>query len=227
MPTVQGVGHAGRPMQREADVSLTLYLVRHGETVYNVERRLQGWCDSPLTPDGAAGVRATASDLAHHRFTAAYTSPSERAVLTAIQILAHHLTIPLVEDPDLREFGFGELEARPESDLLVRLDPYRMFVDIVGGSFAGFPGGERGPHFRSRVLRALGRIERAHPGGEVLVVSHCLTLLAYLTMVDPTLMFPPANAGVSVVEVAGDGSRRIVTASLTPEYREVPAAAAR
>src|SRR5665647_3290263 len=58
MPTVQGVGHAGRPMHREADVSLTLYLVRHGETVYNVERRLQGWCDSPLTPDGAAGVRA-------------------------------------------------------------------------------------------------------------------------------------------------------------------------
>src|SRR5665647_864118 len=108
-------------MQREADVSLTLYLVRHGETVYNVERRLQGWCDSPLTPEGAAGVRATASDLAHHRFTAAY-------------ILAHHLTIPLVEDPDLREFGFGEFEARPESDLLVRLDPYRMFVDIVGGT---------------------------------------------------------------------------------------------
>ena len=207
-------------------MSLTLYLVRHGETVYNVERRLQGWCDSPLTVNGAAGIRATAMDLAHHRLAAAYTSPSERAVLTATQILAHHLTVPLVEDPDLREFGFGELEARPESELLVRLDPYRMFVDIVGGTFAGFPGGERGPRFRSRVLRALGRIERAHPDGEVLVVSHCLTLLSYLTTVDSTLMSPPANAGVSVVDVAADGSRRIVTASLMPEHGQVPSGAA-
>lgn len=193
-------------------MSLTLHLVRHGETTHNVENRLQGWCDSPLTWHGMAGVCATATTLADRDFVAAYTSTSERAVLTATQILARHLSTPLTEDPDLREFGFGEFEGRHESELLTRVDPYEMFVDIVRGEFVGLPGGERGPAYRERVLSAFRRIEQAHPDGDVVVVSHCLTLLVYLNTIDRFLT-PPQNASVTRVTVAPEG-RRVVAPSI-------------
>ena len=190
---------------------LTLHLVRHGETTHNVEHRLQGWCDSPLTWHGMAGVCATAATLADQRFVSAYTSTSERAVLTATQIMARHLSTPLTEDPDLREFGFGEFEGRHESELLTHVDPYEMFVGIVRGTFAGLPGGEVGPAYRDRVLGAFRRIEQAHPEGDVVVVSHCLTLMLYLNTVD-SFLTPPPNASITRVTVTPDG-RRVVTPS--------------
>jgi 2,3-bisphosphoglycerate-dependent phosphoglycerate mutase len=148
----------------EAHVVLTLSLVRHGQTHYNAQHRLQGWCDSPLTPRGLAGVRTTATFLSGRPFTAAYVSPSGRAQATAREILANHPSAPLFTDPDLREFGFGDLEARPESELLERYDPETMFAEVLHGTFAGIPGGETGPEFLDRVGSAFTRIEATHRG---------------------------------------------------------------
>lgn len=119
---------------------LTLTLVRHGRTVYNTEGLLQGWCDSPLTPSGLEGVRVTAAHLADRRFVAAYASPLGRTVTTAGEILAHHPDVPLLTDPDLREYSFGELEATPEVDLWSRVDPFEMFPAVLAGTFPGLPG---------------------------------------------------------------------------------------
>lgn len=185
--------------------STTFHLVRHGETVHNVEGRLQGWCDSPLTREGVTAVRETAERLRGRDFVAAYTSTSLRAVTTAEQLLEHHPSVPLRALPQLRELGFGGLEGTREVDLLPTIDPVGMWAAVVGGTFEGFPGGETGPTFRARVLRAFAAIEAAHPSGEVLVVSHCLTLMTYLAAIDPTSTAVPRNAGVSVVEVGPAG----------------------
>ncbi|HEX7804899.1 MAG TPA: histidine phosphatase family protein [Cellulomonas sp.] len=201
---------------------LTLSLVRHGQTEYNASHRLQGWCDSPLTARGLAGVRTTAAFLAAHPFTAAYVSPTGRAQTTAHEILAHHPWAPPVIDPDLREFGFGDYEARPEVDLLARYDPDTMFAEVLGGTFAGIPGGEPGHEFLTRVRSAFGRIERDHPDGHVLVVSHGLTLRAYLAMIDARPMDPLPNASISTVEVHSDGRRRVVSLAVDPAGHGVP-----
>ena len=193
---------------------LTLSLVRHGQTHYNVQHRLQGWCDSALTPQGLAGVRTTATFLSGRPFTAAYVSPSGRAQATAREILANHPSAPLFTDPDLREFGFGDLEAHPESELLERCDPETMFADVLHGTFAGIPGGETGPDFLDRVGSAFTRIEATHRGGHVLVVSHGLTLRAYLTTIDSRPTMPLPNASISTVEVHPDGHRRVTMGGL-------------
>jgi probable phosphoglycerate mutase len=203
-------------------VVLTLSLVRHGQTEYNAENRLQGWCDSPLTARGLAGVRTTAAHLAARPFTAAYVSPTGRAQTTAHEILAHHPWAPSVTDPDLREFGFGDLEARPEAELLARYDPDTMFAEVISGTFAGIPGGEPGREYLARVRSAFARIERHHQDGHVLVVSHGLTLRAYLTMIDSRPMAPLPNASISTVEVHADGHRRVVTVALDPADQGVP-----
>lgn len=192
----------------------TLYLVRHGETEYNVQARLQGWCDSPLTAGGLDGVRRTAERLRTHRFTAAYVSTSPRAMATAAVMLAHHPHVPVREVPDLREFGFGRMEGAREVDLLPDVDPYEMWVGIATGTFAGFPDGETGVTFRHRVLRAFRAIEAAHPGQDVLVVSHCLTLMTYFASIDPAISDVPRNAGVSVVDVGA--GRRIRSVDARP-----------
>lgn len=201
---------------------LTLSLVRHGQTEYNATRRLQGWCDSPLTARGLGGVRTTAAFLASRPFTAAYVSPTGRAQATAHEILAYHPWAVPVADPDLREFGFGDYEARPEAELLARYDPDTMFAEVVRGTFAGIPGGEPGHEFLTRVRAAFGRIERDHRDGHVLVVSHGLTLRAYLAMVDARPMEALPNASVSTVEVHPDGYRRVVSLALDPAGHGAP-----
>ena len=203
---------------------LTLYLVRHGQTQYNAQQLLQGWCDSPLTPQGLAGVRTAAAVLYAHHFSAAYVSPSGRAQATAREILADHPSTPLFTDPDLREFGFGDLEASPEADLCGRYDPETMFTDVLHGRFAGIPDGETGPLFLARVRSAFTRIEERHRHGHVLVVSHGLTLRTYLTMIDPRPTRPLPNASISTVEVRLDGRRRTITVALDPAGQGMPGA---
>jgi probable phosphoglycerate mutase len=202
-------------------VALTLSLVRHGQTTYNTESRLQGWCDSPLTPEGLAGVRTTAVHLSGRSFAAAYVSPSGRAQATALEILVHHPSAPPVTDPDLREFGFGDLEARPEAELFARHDPVTLFTAVLRGTFPGLPGGEHARDYLARVRAAFARIERSHADGEVLVVSHGLTLLAYLTMIDPRPRAPLPNASVTTVQVHPHGHRLIVDVAHDPARQSV------
>ncbi|WP_448059634.1 histidine phosphatase family protein [Cellulomonas hominis] len=203
---------------------VTLYLVRHGRTVYNSEHLLQGWCDSPLTDAGRDGVRVTAGHLSGHTFAAAYASPSGRTVDTAHEILRHHPGTTLSTDPDLREFSFGDFEATPESELWERYDPYSLFGGVLDGTFAGLPGGEPSGQYLGRVAAAFDRIERAHPdGSDILVVSHGLTLTAYLTMVGYRGMGALPNASLSTVTVAADGTRTIIATGLDIAGQGVPA----
>ena len=190
--------------------ALTLYLVRHGRTRFNTEHRLQGWSDSALTEDGRTGVEATGRALSGLRFDAAYASPSGRTLATAGAILDHHPAVPLRHDDGLRELHFGDDEEQLEAEVFARTDPREVFGGILTGRGPGFPGGEGGREYLSRVARAFVGIEETHAAGEsVLVVSHGLTLMTYLMLGTDAALYPLANASVSVVEVAAGGVRSV------------------
>ncbi len=198
-------------------MTLTLTLVRHGQTMLNARRHLQGACDSPLTRTGRAGVRVTAQHLAGHRFDAVYSSPQGRAVQTAVEILKHHPDLRLTVDPGLRELSFGNYERRHEH-VLDALEPWADIVaGMVAGTHPGVGGGESGAELMGRVRDVFSRIIATHGGtsddAQVLVVGHGLTLGAYLATVDPTRWFPLPNASVSTVEVS-DGVARLVAAGV-------------
>ena len=190
----------------------TLTLVRHGQTHLNALRMLQGSSDSALTPAGHAGVRVTAQHLSTSTFDVAYTSPQGRAVTTAHELLRHHPRLPLRHDSDLRELAFGSYERRPEHELDAVQPWPELIAAVLAGTHPGLPGGESGAHFTGRVRAVFDRILTAHPGQQVLVVGHGLTLGAYLATIDRGLVALP-NASVSVVEVTG-GSARIVSAGV-------------
>lgn len=192
-------------------MTLTMTLVRHGRTHFNARRVLQGRCDSPLTRDGRAGVRATARHLASTPFTAAWASPSGRAVATAVELLRHHEDITLRTDRALLEYHFGIYEKRPERVLDEVVAWPDLVTDVLAGTHPGLPGGETGADFMGRTREVFARIARTHRDGHVLVVGHGLALGAYLATVDEVGLVPLPNASVSTVEVDPDGRARITS----------------
>ncbi len=133
----------------------TLLLVRHGETDWNADGRLQGQTDRPLSEFGRRQARQLAEELAGEELDAIYASDLARARETA-QIVAERLGLPVALDPDLREKDWGNWEGLTAVE--------RDRVEFVGESTAAH---------QERTLRALRRIAEQHPdGGRILVVTH-------------------------------------------------------
>lgn len=138
----------------------TLYLVRHGQTVFNVRRKIQGWCDSPLTDLGRAQAEVAAEYFRSHNITFdhAYSSTSERACDT-LEILT---SMPYERVKGLKEWNFGVFESESED-----LNPSLPYGDF----FKGF-GGEGELEVRKRMADTLKEIMEREGHETVLAVSH-------------------------------------------------------
>jgi broad specificity phosphatase PhoE len=156
-----------------------LLLARHGQSVSNAVRRFQGIQDVPLSDLGRRQAEALGAALKRRRIAAIYSSPLQRARLTA-EIAAAAIGAPFQCVEDLRELSLGEWEGCTVEEVRARPgDPYACWVrDPVAGMP---PGGEPLAGVQARVLRAVAEIERAHPNGDdVLVVCHGGVISAYL-----------------------------------------------
>jgi alpha-ribazole phosphatase len=190
-----------------------VYLVRHGQTTWNAERRYQGRRDAPLTELGRAQMRRLAAALASEPVQAVYTSPLGRCRWGAERIAAQHGLDPIVE-PDLAELDHGILdglrvdEMEEHVGLLVR----RWWEDPAG---VQLPGGETLEQARARAYRAFCRIVGSHPDQTVVVVAHGgVNKLILLTLLEAPLSsyfrIQQHNGAVNLVEVPREGKPRIV-----------------
>lgn len=90
---------------------MKLYIIRHGETVWNTKRRLQGQTDTQLNENGRELARITARALRDVPFDLAFTSPLQRAAETA-EIILDGRNVPIIKEERIREISFGVLEGR-------------------------------------------------------------------------------------------------------------------
>lgn len=150
---------------------MRLLLARHGQTLWNADRRFQGGSDVGLSELGRAQARALGRALGTRRVAAAYVSPLRRAVETAELALAG-TGIPIVPLAELRELSLGAWEGRTVEAIRREAgDPYAAWVRAPHDHRP--PGGERLDDVCRRVVGAVARIAAAHPDGEdVLVVAH-------------------------------------------------------
>ncbi len=148
-----------------------LYLVRHGQTPYNAERRLQGQTDIPLSETGRGQARALGERLKNEgaRFDALYCSRLKRARETA-SIVGEYLGLePKVID-GVEEIGFGLFENHTfEECAALYPEAYADFLEKGSGSNAH--GGETGSMVFERARRALLSLPEAEKGS-ALVVAH-------------------------------------------------------
>lgn len=109
---------------------MRLYIIRHGQTSWNVERRLQGRSDIALNENGRALAAQTAEGMKNIPFDLAFTSPLRRARETAELILKGR-DVPVAEDGRIIEISFGIYEGRhwTEKDTLETLDMERATED--------------------------------------------------------------------------------------------------
>ncbi|MBT2552197.1 histidine phosphatase family protein [Arthrobacter sp. ISL-5] len=140
----------------------TFALVRHGQTDWNAQRRLQGSTDIPLNDVGRGQARDAVAALSGYEWDAIVSSPLSRAAETANLIAAGLGLIVARRVPELAERSFGPaegLQAGPELDAL----------RIPGG---GFHGAESEDQAASRGLASLEALAEEFRGGRVLVVAH-------------------------------------------------------
>jgi alpha-ribazole phosphatase/probable phosphoglycerate mutase len=150
---------------------MRLLLARHGESIWNAERRFQGSTDIPLSARGRAQAEALARGLRGYRVRAAYVSPFRRAVETA-ELALRGTDVPLVVIDELRELSLGAWEGCTVDEVRARDgDPYVAWIRTPHDCPP--PGGEPLPVVSDRVRAGLERIAAAHPSGDdVLVVAH-------------------------------------------------------
>jgi broad specificity phosphatase PhoE len=163
--------------------SATLLLIRHGQTVDNVHKRLSGWTDGGLSELGVRQTELLAEHINtyHADLAALYSSPLERARRTA-EAIARLTCHPVDFMDDLREMHFGDLDGRPFQELR---DNHQSLLELDEDEHAhdfAWPNGESRDGFTQRVVRAADRIARSHPGQTVGVVTHGGVIAVLLTV---------------------------------------------
>lgn len=145
-------------------------VVRHGETRWNVEHRVQGHENSPLTAHGLAQAEAIGQRLARERFDVLVASDLGRALQTAERIAAH-CGLAVRADPRLRERSFGEGEGMTYDEIDARW-PQVFSRGASTDPDAAIPGGETRRQFHERVGEAFRALAREHEGRRIAVVAH-------------------------------------------------------
>lgn len=159
-----------------------IYIVRHGETHFNITNRIQGWSDSDLTKNGITGIIKTAKELANINFNnIIFSSTSKRCVKTAILISDYVKVCNIQTLESLKEINLSIWEGKSADELKVRDADYdlyinspHLFVPLSGESILDT---------QKRIVKAVKDILFQVDFENILIVTHSMairTLIAYL-----------------------------------------------
>ena len=145
--------------------------VRHGETAWNVDARIQGQLDIGLNDTGRWQARRVGEALAGETISAVYTSDLGRAHETA-QTIAEVTGIPVVAEEGLRERSFGMFEGKTFSEIHENWPDQAQNWRNRIPEWAPPEGGESLLQLRDRVTRTVQSLASRHPGQQIVVVAH-------------------------------------------------------
>ncbi|SFD43518.1 histidine phosphatase family protein [Clostridium uliginosum] len=153
----------------------TIFLTRHGETVWNTEKRLQGSKDSPLTDNGILQAKKLRDRLKNEKIDIIYASPIKRALDTA-NIIAEPNNIPIVTCNELKEVHFGEFEGKVIGELSKPGEANFLMEMFKGNQEVKGPNGETLLDVQKRAFRILDNILEKEESKTILIVAHGMTL---------------------------------------------------
>lgn len=159
-------------------MALRLFLVRHGETVWNAEDRCQGFSDIELNERGRQQAEALARVFASEPLAAVYSSTLGRSLETARLIAQpHHLKVEA--DERLKELNQGQFEGLTFQEIRANHSAFiRQWREHP--AHLRMPGGETLAELQARAWSFMEEVRQRHQGGAILAVSHNLTILTIL-----------------------------------------------
>lgn len=148
---------------------ITLWMVRHGQTDWNVQKRYQGHSDIPLNETGQQQAEKIANRLKSERLHAIFSSDLQRAMQTA-QAIANPHNLTIESEPDLREANFGVLEGLRYKDVI---EQYKTMAEAWFADPECPPdGGEKLSQVLQRVQKVRKHIEENYSRKRILLVGH-------------------------------------------------------
>ncbi len=179
----------------------TIYIARHGETEWNVQGKVQGHTDSPLTTAGISQAKNLAKELKSIKFDAIYSSDLLRAKRTAEYVaLEHQLIVETTEALRERSFGKHEGSTKKVLDLLEELKQKKIPYSSQNI--------ESDEQLTKRVITMLREIAIAYPAKTVLVVTHggvLIRLLVHLGFMRHEELKNYSVKNTAYIKVASDG----------------------
>lgn len=148
---------------------MDLYFVRHGETDYNYEERLQGHLDIELNERGRSQARKAADEVKDLNIDLIISSPQKRALETA-RIIAEKVDVEIITDADLKERSFGELEGMTYGDVLNKHPDFMKIIRSADGK--AVHGSESLSEVERRINRFLRSLHSFEKHKRILLVSH-------------------------------------------------------
>lgn len=178
-------------------------MIRHGQSTWNREHRIQGQLDPPLSEEGRLQAELLGARLAARSFVGAYTSDLKRAAETA-HVIGRLTGVPAEPLEGLREIFLGEWEGLTSQEIATRY-PQAWARWVEEPDWDVVPGGEGAALFEARVKSVLDEIFRRHGHGDVLVVTHggVIQIALHRVVGRPSrglFPFKIQNASISVLE---------------------------
>ncbi|MCW7539859.1 histidine phosphatase family protein [Aquabacterium sp. A7-Y] len=182
--------------------------IRHGETAWNADSRIQGHLDIPLNDKGLWQAERLAEALADEHIDAIYSSDLTRAHQTA-QAVAATRGLSIERDAGLRERGFGEFQGQSFREIEARWPEQALRWRRRDPAF-GPAGGEALQVFYDRVVTTASRIAARHPGQNIALVAHggvldCLYRAATRVDLQAARTWELGNASINRLLYTGEG----------------------
>lgn len=199
------------PGSRPPDPSRFL-LVRHGQSTWNDQRRIQGQLDPPLSDLGREQARRVAERLAGTRVAGFYSSDLGRARATA-EAIARVFEVPATPMRELREIALGRWEGLTSEEIAERYpDLWARWREAPSWDIV--PGAESTEEFEGRVRSVLRRLAERHPDGDVVIVTHggvIQAALAEVVGVTGRALFPFVIDNCSISTIQRGRRRSVIT----------------
>lgn len=184
---------------------LKLYLIRHGQTFWNVEKRIQGQAESDLTPEGILQSELVGKRLSTVDFDCVYVSPLRRTLQT-LKAMSVDSVVPVVEDCRLMEICMGDWQGKLVEDLK---NEYPNEIECFWSNPHTFNRDtcETYKQVYDRGVDFVRSVVAKHKTGNILVVTHgaflkiLFTYFRYLQLHDIPYVVHPHSTALSVVEL--------------------------
>lgn len=179
-----------------------IYLIRHGETSWNLEERFQGTTNTELTTVGLNQGKLLAKSLSSTKFENIYSSPLNRAKITA-DFIGAEANCEVTEDLDFKEISFGDWEGLTTKEIKIKYPLMDKWFDNPGQY--QIPNGDVFENEKSRLKERLFKIAKESKGHNTAIVSHAgiirLSLLAALDLpLSYYWRFVFGNTSISILE---------------------------